>query len=74
MPRIKELKAKRANNEKRGRTAGNMVAITVRIRKDRAEALDAAQAALEYPMSQGALLDRAIDLLVKDVRKKKEIE
>lgn len=49
------------------------VAMTFRVGKSRAEGLKEAVAAMEYPLSQSALIDRAIDLLLRDMKKKKEI-
>lgn len=71
MPSI--ITAKRERNRKLDRTMDNMEVMTIRVRRDRAKALREAQAGLKYPISQGALMDRAIDLLIADMRKKGEI-
>ncbi len=71
MPSV--VSAKRERNHKLKRTIDNMEVMTIRIRKDRAAAFRAAQSALKYPISQGALLDRAIDLLIVDMKKKGDI-
>lgn len=73
MPAVKHMSAKRERNHALKRTTDNMEVMTIRLRKDRAKALRQAQNSLEYPISQGALLDRAIDLLIADMKKKGEI-
>lgn len=49
------------------------IPMSFRVGRSRAEALKDAIAAMAYPLSQSALIDRAIDLLIKDMKKKKEI-
>lgn len=55
------------------RVADNMVMISARVRKDRLAALRRAQASFGNGLSQGALLDRAIDLLMADMKAKGEL-
>lgn len=58
---------------RRNNTAEETVFMSFRIAKRCKEALQDAIAAMEYPPSQSVLMDRAIDLLIADMKKKKEI-
>lgn len=50
------------------------VSATFRIGVSRLDALKKAVEKLPYVTSQGALMDRAIDLLFKDMKRKKELK
>lgn len=50
------------------------IAMTFRVGESRADALRTAIELLPYHTSQSALIDRAIDLLIADMRKKGEIK
>ena len=73
MTAVKKLTQKRESNRSLRRTVDNMVVMTIRLRKDRAEALRKAQRSMEHQLSQGALMDRAIDLLIADMKAKGEM-
>lgn len=50
------------------------IAMTFRVGKARAKALRQAAQALPYRTSQSALIDRAIDLLIADMKAKGEVK
>lgn len=58
---------------RRNNTAEETVFMSFRIAKRCASALRDAIGRMQYPPSQSALMDRAIDLLIADLKKKKEI-
>lgn len=74
MTAVKKLTVKRETNRSLKRTADNMIVMTIRLRKDRSEALRKAQRSMEHTLSQGALMDRAIDLLIADMKAKGEMK
>jgi hypothetical protein len=73
MTAVGNLAHKRHRNEPLKRTAENMKVMTFRVRNDRAALLRKAQRATGNTLSQGALLDRAIELLIVDMRAKGEM-
>lgn len=54
-------------------STANTIAMTFRVGKARAKALRQAAQALPYRTSQSALIDRAIDLLIADMKAKGEV-
>jgi hypothetical protein len=73
MTTVQNLAVKRKANHSMKRVADNMVAVTFRLRKNRVAALRRAQRDMTHPLSQGALMDRAIDLLIEDMKAKGEV-
>ena len=73
MTAVLNLSHKRNRNEPLKRIAENMQVMTFRVRKDRVALLRKAQRATGNTLSQGALLDRAIELLIADMRAKGEM-